>query len=68
METPTAIEQNVTTLDVERSRKFLHKLADDAFIAIVVTDEGELQIFTKGIEPGHLDRIRNVLKEIVEGD
>lgn len=55
-------------LDIAKSRKFLRKLADDSFIAIVVTEDGELQIFTKGIEQAHLDRIRNVLKEIVEGD
>lgn len=55
------------SLDVRRATKFFRRLADEAFLAIVVDDEGELQIFTKGIEPEHIDRIREVLKEIMEG-
>lgn len=36
-------------------------------MAIVIDDEGEFQIFTKGIDNAHLERIRKALKEIMEG-
>ena len=54
---------DVLSLDLERSRKFLRQLAEDPFIAVVVTD-GEVRVFSKGIEPDHLDRIKNVLTQI----
>ena len=54
------------SLDVERARKFLYRLADDPFIALVVTDDGEVRIFSKDIEPEHLARIREVLSGIRE--
>lgn len=54
---------DVLSLDLERSRKFLRRLAEDPFIAIVVTD-GEVRVFSKDIEPDHLDRIKNVLTDI----
>lgn len=59
-------EAEVVSLDRERSRKFLRTLAEEPFIALVVSADGELQIFTKGIEEDHLDRIRTVLRSIVE--
>lgn len=55
-----------TSLNNEKTRRFFKRLADDPFIAIVVDDEGELQIFTKGIDDEHLERIRTVLREIVD--
>lgn len=55
------------SLDVERSRRFLRRLAEDPFIAVVVTDEGKVSIFSKGIEDDHLDRIKTVLREL-EGE
>lgn len=66
MEIPsTEVSQGPVSLDVRRTTKFFRRLADEAFLAIVVDDEGELRIFTKGIEPEHIDRIREVLKEII---
>lgn len=56
----------VVSLDRERGRKFLRTLAEESFIALVVSADGELQIFTKGIEEDHLARIRTVLREIIE--
>jgi hypothetical protein len=58
--------EDVISLDRERGAKFLKKLAEEPFIALVVSSEGELQIFTKGIEEDHLARIRTVLREIIE--
>lgn len=66
METPNEeTAKGPVSLDVRRASKFFRRLADEAFLAIVVDDEGELCIFTKGIEPEHIDRIREVLKEII---
>lgn len=59
-------DSEVISLDRERGRKFLKKLAEESFIALVVSADGELQIFTKGIEDDHLARIRTVLREIIE--
>lgn len=60
-------EPEIVSLDVERARRFLSLLAEDPFIALVVAEDGEIQIFAKGIEPDHMDRIRTVLQEIREG-
>lgn len=60
-------EPKHVTLNLEDSRKFLRRLADDPFIALVVDDEGELSIYVKGLEPHHLERIRGVLRAIMEG-
>jgi hypothetical protein len=57
----------VASLPVERARKFLHALADDAFLCIVVTDDEGVRIFSKGIEDEHLERIKAVLRKIQEG-
>lgn len=54
-------------LSTERAQKFFRRLADDPFLAIVVDDEGELSIYIKGLEPAHLERIRGVLRAIMEG-
>lgn len=54
----------VASLDRERARKFLKQLAEDPFVAVVVTETGEVQIFSKGIEPDHLDRIKSVLESL----
>lgn len=60
--------ENVSNLDQERTKKFLNRLAQDPFIAIVVTEDDEVRIFGKGIEPEHIDRIREVLSEIQRED
>lgn len=60
--TPEA-EDNVLSLDLEKSRKFLNLLAEDPFVAVVVTD-GEVRVFSKDIEPDHLDRIKSVLSDL----
>lgn len=51
-----------------RTRKFFEALASDPFLAIVVADDGEVQIFSRDIEPDHLDRIKKVLTDLREGD
>ncbi len=55
------------SLDRERTRKFFRALAEESFLAIVVTEEGEVRIFSKDLETDHLDRIREVLTEIRDG-
>lgn len=57
------MEGSVVSLDVERSRKFLNLLAEEPFVAVVVTD-GEVRVFSKGIEPDHLERIKQVLRDL----
>ena len=57
-------ETKPVSLDLERSRKFLRKLAEDPFITIVVAEDGEVTIFSKGIEADHLERIKSALTEI----
>lgn len=54
----------VASLDLERSRKFLRTLAEDPFIAVVVAEDGEVRVFSKGIEPDHLARIKSVLTDL----
>lgn len=58
--------EDVISLDRERAQKFLRTLANESFLALVVSADGELQIFTKGIEADHLAQIRNVLRQIIE--
>jgi hypothetical protein len=53
--------------DDERSRKFLRTLAKDPFLAVLVDDQGEVTIYSKGLEPEHLDRIKQVLSEELKG-
>ena len=56
------------SLDLERTRKFLNALAEDPFLAIVVTEEGQVKIFSsQDLEPDHVERIREVLVEIRDG-
>lgn len=52
------------SLSAERTRKFFRSLAEDAFLALVVTEDGEVRIFSKDIEEDHLARIREVLTQI----
>jgi hypothetical protein len=60
----TARNDEPALLSVEKARRFLRQLEEDPFIALVVTDEGEVRIFSKGIEDDHLARIRDVLRTI----
>lgn len=53
-------------LDLRRANKFLDHLAADPFVCIVVTDEGELHIFSKEMTPEQLERIKDRLTEIEE--
>lgn len=57
-------ETTVSNLDAERTRRFFRKLADEPFLCIVITDTSQVQIFSKGLEQEHIDRIREVLKEV----
>lgn len=55
-------------LDEERTRKFLKALAEDPFLAIVVTEEGRVRIFSStDLESDHIARIKEVLEEIRDG-
>lgn len=57
------------SLDSARTERFLRRLAEDPFLAIVLTDEGRVVIYGKDIDGAHLERIREVLREIAsEGD
>lgn len=60
-------EENVVELDRERARKFFDAIANDPFLAVVVTEDGEIRVFGKDIGPDHLDRIKEVLRDI-QGD
>ena len=59
-------EDEVVSLELSKARKFLHRLAEDPFICVVMVDD-EIRIYSKGIEEGHVDRIRDFLREI-EGE
>lgn len=59
---------NVVELDLERSRKFLQHIVEDPFVAVVVTDEGEVRVFSKDMDPEHLARIKNVLSDLTRKD
>lgn len=61
-------DERPVSLGLKRTRKFFDQLASDPFMAVVVADDGEVQIFSKGIEPEHLDRIKKVLSDLEEGD
>jgi hypothetical protein len=61
-------EERPVSLSLTRTRRFFDQLASDPFVAIVVADDGEVQIFSKGIEPDHLERIKKVLTDLREGD
>lgn len=63
-----ATTETPISLSVERARKFLRLLADDPFIALVVTPPGEVRIFSKGIESDHLARIKEALEQIQQED
>lgn len=54
------------SLDAKRTQKFLMQLVRDPFIAMVVTSEGEVVIYSKEISPDHLARIKELLQEIQE--
>ena len=62
------IPDNAVSLDAERTRKFFGHLAADPFITLVVAEDGEVRVFAKDIEPDHLDRIKEVLRDLQEGD
>lgn len=51
------------SLDVERAKRFFQKLADEPFVCVVVA-EGEIQIYSKGMDDNAMTRIRNLLHEI----
>lgn len=59
----------VASLDLEKSRIFLRRLAEDPFLCIVVTDDVDTKvlIYSKGIDHEHIKRIHDVIREIREG-
>lgn len=63
-----AEDDGAVSLDRVRTRKFFERLAEDSFIALVVTDDGEVTVFSKDIDPDHLTRIRTFLIELREGE
>ena len=56
--------EKVAKLSEKRASRFLSALADDPFLCIVVTREGEVQIYSKEISEDHLSRIKSVLTQI----
>jgi hypothetical protein len=64
---PDQPEENVRSLNKERTRRFLKLLAEDPFVAVVVTD-GEVRVFSKNIEPDHLARIKEALTDMSDDE
>ncbi len=57
----------IATLVGRTSRKFLRRLADHPFIAVIVKDDGSVEIFSKGVTNENIAQIRQALnKEIGE--
>ena len=52
------------SLDQVRAKKFLDHLVGDPFMCLVVTDDGEVSIFSKDLDPEHLARIKKMLHDI----
>jgi hypothetical protein len=52
-----------TSLVGRRARKFLRRLADHPFIALVVNDNGSVEVFSKGITKENIQQIREALKK-----
>ena len=57
---------DTTKLSEAKARRFLNLLAEESFVCLVVTDD-ELHLFSKGMEPAQIDRIKDNLAQI-EGD
>jgi hypothetical protein len=55
------------SLDREEAALFLQALVEDPFLAVVVAEDGEVTIYSKDLEPDHLERIKNVLTNLHEG-
>lgn len=51
----------------EATRRFLSTLRTDPFLAVLIDSDGEITIYSKGLEPKHLERIRRVLLKEMKG-
>lgn len=66
------MEHGVTQLGVEKAGRFLDRLAEDPFVAVVLAEDSDpnnprVVIYSKGMDQAHVDRIKTALKEIEEG-
>lgn len=57
-------DSEAISLDAERTKKFLRTLAEDPFLAVTVEADGEVTIYSCGLEPEHLERIKQALSDI----
>lgn len=60
--------EKVTNLSRERASRFLDALSRDPFVCVVVTRQGEVQIYSKEISEAELSRIKSVLEAIENGE
>lgn len=60
--------EQIASLDRKRASRFLTALAEDPFLCIVVTEGEKVSIYSKGISEDHVMRIKQVLKEIEQGE
>lgn len=58
----------VTDLTATKAQRFLRLLSEEPFVCVVFTEEGELRLFSKGMDEEQLDRITTMLEASEEGD
>lgn len=51
---------NVTNIEVEKAKRFLQQLQDEPFVCVVMTGD-ELHVYSKEVDPGKIEEIRNFL-------
>lgn len=51
----------------EATGRFLRTIRTDPFLAVLIDSDGEVTIYSKGLDSKHLDRIRQVLLEEMKG-
>lgn len=55
-----------TDIEEEQAKRFLRRLRRHPFIALVVNDDGSVEVFHRGIEPEHITRMQDALEAAEE--
>lgn len=63
---PSATAESVISMDAEKTKRLFVDMKEHPFIAIVVYGEGDIRVFTKGIEPDDIDAINVAIGNALE--
>lgn len=64
---PVAAQENIVDIETVRANRLIDFLRDNPFVAIVFTEEGNVQVFVRAdMTSEHMRQIRDALSDLIK--